>query len=121
MPKIQRPLPVGKYIPFREALIIGCCRPTKGYEKIKAGRWRARKNGRLTVVEEQSVHDDMASLPAFGSPNAPIVPMPEHTPEAKALRAEQHRLTATAEPPVKRKPGRPRKIQVAAPQQQPEP
>jgi hypothetical protein len=56
----------------------------QGHQKIKAGRWRAFKDGRRTIIEFASVI------------------------------ADEERLKAASAPPEKRPPGRPRKTKPEA-------
>lgn len=42
--------------------------PNKAYELIKQGRLRAKKDGRLTIVEYASADEHMDSLPDFEAP-----------------------------------------------------
>lgn len=58
-----RPMETRNLIPLKLALVKLCCRRTKLYELINAGKIIAYKDGHATLIDADSIDTYQASLP----------------------------------------------------------
>jgi hypothetical protein len=90
-PPAAQIMPLPPYLTVKRTIeFTGNCR-AKIYQKIAAGRYRAVKDGAKTLVETQSVLDDIASLPPAQIGPRKATPQP-HSRDAAIAKATKVRL-----------------------------